>query len=218
MPRHSIVLINVQHTFHGQTPYSYSVKQICAALYIYKHLEQLQYLFSQFPLLFYVRCYTDLKYMYIRPTSNMNKYTKFIIHIFHVNSFHLNISTKKNSLRPYMRQRIGSSLIQVMACPRVWRQATAWTNAELSIEPSWTNLSQILIEIQTFSFKKMHLKISSSKYRSFGLGLNFVRTICFCCYLWKPIDVLIPTSSTMVAPKVAIGQSSLPPVTIKSAS
>ena len=35
-----------------------------------------------------------------------------------------------------------------------------------------TNFSEILIEIYTFSFKKMHLKISSGKWRVFSLGLN----------------------------------------------
>ena len=35
-----------------------------------------------------------------------------------------------------------------------------------------TNFSEILIEINTFSFKKMHLKISSRRWRPFCLGLN----------------------------------------------
>ena len=53
------------------------------------------------------------------------------------------------------------------------RQAIIWTNAGiLLIGPLGTNLSEILIEIQTFSFKKMYLKMSSAKWRLFGLGLN----------------------------------------------
>ena len=53
------------------------------------------------------------------------------------------------------------------------RQAIIWTNAGiLLIGPSWTNFGEILIEIHTFSFKKMHLKISSGKWRPFCLGLN----------------------------------------------
>ena len=36
--------------------------------------------------------------------------------------------------------------------------------------------SQILIEIHTFSFKKMHLKMSSGKWRPFCLGLNMLMT------------------------------------------
>ena len=55
----------------------------------------------------------------------------------------------------------------------VWCQAIIWTNAVLlSIGPLGTNFSQIVFEIQTFSFKKMHLKMSSGKYQPFCLGLN----------------------------------------------
>ena len=53
------------------------------------------------------------------------------------------------------------------------RQAIIWTNAGLLlIEPFGTNFSEILIEIQTFSFKKMRLKVSSAKRRPFCLGIN----------------------------------------------
>ena len=52
-------------------------------------------------------------------------------------------------------------------------QAIIWTNAEiLLIQPLGTNFSEILIGIQTFSFKKMHLKMSSAKWHPFFLGLN----------------------------------------------
>ena len=48
-----------------------------------------------------------------------------------------------------------------------------WTSAGiLLIGPLGTNLSEILIEIQTFSFKKMHMKMSSAKQRPFCVGLN----------------------------------------------
>ena len=44
------------------------------------------------------------------------------------------------------------------------RQAIIWTNAEvLLIGHLGTNFSEILIEIKTFSFKKIHLKMSSAK-------------------------------------------------------
>ena len=44
------------------------------------------------------------------------------------------------------------------------RQAIIWTNAGiLLIGPIRTNFSEILIEINTFSFKKMHLKMTSGK-------------------------------------------------------
>ena len=53
------------------------------------------------------------------------------------------------------------------------RQAVIWTNAGiLLIKPLGTNFSEILIGIQTFSFKKLHLKTSSAKWRVFWLGLN----------------------------------------------
>ena len=53
------------------------------------------------------------------------------------------------------------------------RQAIIWTNAWLLlIGPLGTNFTEILIGNQTFSFKKMHLKMSSAKWRPFGLGLN----------------------------------------------
>ena len=48
------------------------------------------------------------------------------------------------------------------------RQAIIWTNAGiLLIGPLRTNFSEILIGIQIFSFKKMHLKLSSAKWRPF---------------------------------------------------
>ena len=53
------------------------------------------------------------------------------------------------------------------------RQAIIWTNAGILLIGSLgTNVSEILIGIQTFSFKKMHLKMSSGKWRPFCLGLN----------------------------------------------
>ena len=56
------------------------------------------------------------------------------------------------------------------------RQAIIWTNDEiLLIGVLGTNFSEILIEIQTFSFWKNRLKVSSSKWRPFCLGLNELR-------------------------------------------
>ena len=45
----------------------------------------------------------------------------------------------------------------------------------LFIGPWETNFSEILIGIQTFSFKKMHLKMLSAKWRPFCLDLNVLR-------------------------------------------
>ena len=62
-----------------------------------------------------------------------------------------------------------------------WRQAIIWTNAGiLLIGPVGTNSSDILIEIYTFSFKKMHLKILSGKWRPCCLGLNVLRKMTQC--------------------------------------
>ena len=53
------------------------------------------------------------------------------------------------------------------------RQAIIWTNAGiLLIWPLGSNFSEMLIEILTFSFTKMRLKVSSAKWRPFCLGLN----------------------------------------------
>ena len=53
------------------------------------------------------------------------------------------------------------------------RQAIIWTNAGiLLIVPLGTNFNEIFIEVHTFSFKKIHLKMSSAKWRPFCLGLN----------------------------------------------
>ena len=47
------------------------------------------------------------------------------------------------------------------------RQAIIWTNTEILL-----NFSEILSEIHTFSFKKMHLKMSPAKWRQFYVGIN----------------------------------------------
>ena len=53
------------------------------------------------------------------------------------------------------------------------RQAIIWTNAGiLFIRTLGTSISEILGEIHSFSFWKMHLKMASAKWRLFGLGLN----------------------------------------------
>ena len=44
--------------------------------------------------------------------------------------------------------------------------------------PLGTNFREILIGIKAFSFKEMHLKMSSAKWRPFCLGLNVLR-----CYV-----------------------------------
>ena len=57
-------------------------------------------------------------------------------------------------------------------------QAIICTNAGiLLIGPLGTNFIEILIAIETFSFKKKHLKMSSGKCRPFCLGLNELRPV-----------------------------------------
>ena len=70
------------------------------------------------------------------------------------------------------------------------RQAIIWTNAGiLLIGTLGTNFSEILIEIQTFSSKKIRLKMSSAKC-SFRLGLNVLTRI------W---DISIPMAQCKTA-------------------
>ena len=55
------------------------------------------------------------------------------------------------------------------------RQVTIWTNARmLLIWTLGTNFSEIISEINTFLFKKKHLKMWSAKWRPFCLGLNLL--------------------------------------------
>ena len=57
------------------------------------------------------------------------------------------------------------------------RQAIIWTNDGILVcGPLGTNFIEILIGIKTFSFKKMHSKMSSAKWRPFCLGLNVLNT------------------------------------------
>ena len=62
----------------------------------------------------------------------------------------------------YMHQKNGSSLFQEMAC-RLFG-ANPWTNdALLPIGFLGRNVGEVCIGILSFSFKKMHLKMSSAK-------------------------------------------------------
>ena len=61
------------------------------------------------------------------------------------------------------------------------RQAIIWTNVGILL--IWnlrTNFSEILFEIHIFSFKKMHLKMSSAKCRPFCPRLNVLIPYCDC--------------------------------------
>ena len=65
------------------------------------------------------------------------------------------------------------------------RRAIIWNNAGILLYgPSGTDFSEILIAIHTFSFKKLHSKMSSPKWRPFCLGLNVLYQIWYSirCY------------------------------------
>ena len=81
------------------------------------------------------------------------------------------------------------------------RQAIIWTNAGiLLIGPCGTKFHEILIESQTFSFKKMHFKMSSGKWRPFCLGLNVLTSSMvskiYTPYCWNNIYTHISPSHT----------------------
>ena len=70
------------------------------------------------------------------------------------------------------------------------RQAIIRTNAGiLLIGPLRTNFSEISIEIRTFSFKKMRLKVASAKWRPFCLGLNVLNTNFTEAACWRWCDI-----------------------------
>ena len=77
-----------------------------------------------------------------------------------------------------------------------WHQAIIWTNAGiLLIGPLGTNFSEILFTIEPFSFKKMHLKMSSSQaYKFYRSGSPLVQVIAYCnahAYLkWGMMQIL----------------------------
>ena len=66
------------------------------------------------------------------------------------------------------------------------RQAIISTNAGLlSIGPLRTYFSENLIKIQQFPLKKIHMKMSSAKWRSSCLGLNVLKMYLFPCVFLK---------------------------------
>ena len=68
------------------------------------------------------------------------------------------------------------------------RQAIIWTNAGISLTwPIETKFYKILIKIYTFSFKKIHLKMSSRKWRLFCLGLNVLTVLWPSCIYWSEV-------------------------------
>ena len=86
-------------------------------------------------------------------------------------------------------------------------QPIIWTNTGiLLIGPLGTNFSEILIKIYTFSFKKMHLKMSSGKWRPSCLGLNVLMLHCF----EHPQSMTCFSAASCYSLGVTIGQPSSP--------
>ena len=66
------------------------------------------------------------------------------------------------------------------------RHAIIWANAGiLLIGPLGTNFGEIVIELYRFSFKKIHLKMSSGKWRPSCLGLNVLKHFDGCWFAGK---------------------------------
>ena len=75
------------------------------------------------------------------------------------------------------------------------RQAIIWTNAGiLLIGTLGTNFSEILFKCHSFSFKKMHMKILSGKWRPSCLGLN-VLSLSWCVVLCYHCKTMLNTDA-----------------------
>ena len=62
----------------------------------------------------------------------------------------------------------------------IWHQAITLTKADwLTIRPSCIHLDWILFKIQTFSLKKMHLKLLFAKCRPFLFRPEYVNAMCW---------------------------------------
>ena len=92
-------------------------------------------------------------------------------------------------------------------------QAMIRTNAGiLSIGPLGTNFSEILLEIYTFSFTKMHWKMSSGKWQPFCLSLNVLISVgnddvslkcplSTTCHLSPVLTRLLPSKRKLFVPR-----------------
>ena len=86
------------------------------------------------------------------------------------------------------------------------RQAIIWTNVGIIlIWPLETNLGEIQIGKQTFSNKKMHLKMSSAKWRPFCLGLNVLKGSSQVNHAWMN-DGKVKSVVTQHEPIISIHQ------------
>ena len=68
-------------------------------------------------------------------------------------------------------------------------QAITWTNTDISnIQPIKTNFSEVLITIKTFSFMKMHLKVSSATGQPYCLGLTLLMMKNYLLLQWSYLN------------------------------
>ena len=68
------------------------------------------------------------------------------------------------------------------------RQAIIWTNARILLRGTLgTNFSEILSKIHTFSFKKMHLEMSSAEWLQFRLGVDVLTDIDIWCRIIRSV-------------------------------
>ena len=80
-----------------------------------------------------------------------------------------------------------------------WRRPIIWTNAGiLLMGPLGTNSSEILIEISTFFFKKICLKVSSAKWRPFCIGLIVLMQDVFVTAPAPRVDTEHPLSEGLI--------------------
>ena len=91
------------------------------------------------------------------------------------------------------------------------RQAIIWANVGiLLIGPLGTNFSENSIEILTFSFTKMRLKVSSAKWRPFCLGLNVLIDAYMCVTRPQCVKINAYRSVEIVACWTSSGSESWP--------
>ena len=92
----------------------------------------------------------------------------------------INVNSSSHSAA-YVRRWIGSALLQIMVCRLIGTKPlsgqTFRYSQELSHGPLVYRNSEILIKIENFSFKEMHLNILSVKWQPFcqGGGANWTR-------------------------------------------
>ena len=104
----------------------------------------------------------------------------------------------------YMCQWIGSALVQIMACR--YSAPSHYLDQWCSIVNSFRNKLQWNFNQNAifFSFTKMHLKISSVKWRPFCPGKDELNIPYLNMILTAPADVIAPTTPGITFSKVSL--------------